>query len=170
MLNYVITTEKFSQNPVIAFRYWSSFPHDTAMGRCILYMCVISMMSVSMDDNSVKWSIMKWYFLHYNVLLCSKHKMEDWWNQVRERDPEHQSGLTLHDFRRTTDQIGCDMSRRFIAGNRGKWLTSGPLRCTISHYTTNFPQLRKISQFTAMSQIFLNMLKMLRRPAIPTDY
>ena len=30
------------------------------------------------------------------------------------------SGLTLHDFRRTTDQIGCDMSRRVIAGNRGK--------------------------------------------------
>ena len=31
-----------------------------------------------------------------------------------------QSGLTLHDFRRTTDQIGCDVSRRVIAGNRGK--------------------------------------------------
>ena len=30
------------------------------------------------------------------------------------------SGLTLHDFCRTTDQIGCDMSRRVIAGNRGK--------------------------------------------------
>ena len=30
------------------------------------------------------------------------------------------SGLTLHDFRRTTDQIGCDMSQRVIAGNRGK--------------------------------------------------
>ena len=30
------------------------------------------------------------------------------------------SGLTLHDFRRTTEQIGCDMSRRVIAGNRGK--------------------------------------------------
>ena len=30
------------------------------------------------------------------------------------------SGLTLHDFRRTTDQIGCDMSRQVIAGNRGK--------------------------------------------------
>ena len=30
------------------------------------------------------------------------------------------SGLTLHDFRRTTDQIGCNMSRRVIAGNRGK--------------------------------------------------
>ena len=29
------------------------------------------------------------------------------------------SGLTLHDFRRATDQIGCDMSRRVIAGNRG---------------------------------------------------
>ena len=28
--------------------------------------------------------------------------------------------LTLHDFRRTTDQIGCDMSRPVIAGNRGK--------------------------------------------------
>ena len=64
------------------------------------------------------------------------------------------SGLTLHDFRRKTDQIGCDMSRRVIAGNRGKWLTSGPLRCTISHYTADFPRLRIISQFTAMSQIF----------------
>ena len=31
-----------------------------------------------------------------------------------------ESGLTLHDFRRTTDQIGCDMSRRVITGNRGK--------------------------------------------------
>ena len=29
------------------------------------------------------------------------------------------SGLTLHDFRRTTDQIGYDMSRRVIEGNRG---------------------------------------------------
>ena len=64
------------------------------------------------------------------------------------------SGLTLHDFRRTTDQIKCDMSRRVIAGNRGKRLTSGPLRCTISHYTTDFPRLRIISQFTTMSQIF----------------
>ena len=62
--------------------------------------------------------------------------------------------LTLHDFRRTTDQIGCDISRRVIAGNRGKWLTSGPLRCTISHYTTDFPRLRITSQFTEMSQIF----------------
>ena len=50
--------------------------------------------------------------------------------------------------------IGCDMSRRVIAGNRGKCLTSGPLRCTISHYTTDFPQLRIILQFTVMSQIF----------------
>ena len=66
----------------------------------------------------------------------------------------HKCGLTQHDFRRTTDQIGCDMSRRVIAGNRGKWLTSGPLRFTISHYTTDFPRLRIISQFTAMSQIF----------------
>ena len=31
----------------------------------------------------------------------------------------YKSGLKLHDFRRTTDQIGRDMSRRVIAGNRG---------------------------------------------------
>ena len=33
---------------------------------------------------------------------------------------ECKSGLTLHDFRRTTEQIGYDMSRWVIAGNRGK--------------------------------------------------
>ena len=32
------------------------------------------------------------------------------------------SSLTLHDFRRTTDQIGRDMSRRVVVEDRGKWL------------------------------------------------
>ena len=33
---------------------------------------------------------------------------------------QHKSGLTLHDFHRTTDQIGCEMSRRVITSNHGK--------------------------------------------------
>ena len=34
--------------------------------------------------------------------------------------PADKSGLTLHDFRRTMDQIGCDMSRRVVVEDRGK--------------------------------------------------
>ena len=34
--------------------------------------------------------------------------------------PLYKSGLTLHNFRRTMDQIGCDMSRRVIVEDRGK--------------------------------------------------
>ena len=118
----------------------------------------------------------------HNWLLCSNQNAtmnyhDSWWRNNRApksrvlfcvtlRDSQYyclawysKSGLTLHDFRRTTDQIGCDMSRPVIAGNRGKWLTSGPLRCTISHYTTDFPRLRIISQLTAMSQIFCKCSK-----------
>ena len=40
--------------------------------------------------------------------------------QIEQLKVNHKSGLTLHYIRRTTDQIGCDMSRRVIAGNRGK--------------------------------------------------
>ena len=35
-------------------------------------------------------------------------------------NPNIKSGLTPHDFRRTTDQIGRDMSRRVIVEDRGK--------------------------------------------------
>ena len=107
-------------------------------------------------------------FLHLQW-ISTRHTLKQCCQNRNFHGLSSKSGLTLHDFRRTTDQIGCDMSRRVIAGNRGKWLTSGPLRWTISHYTTDFQRLRKISQFTAMSQKFLNMFKTLRRPAIPSN-
>ena len=34
------------------------------------------------------------------------------------------------------------MKRRVIAEDRGIWLKSGPLRSTLSHYTTNYSRLR----------------------------
>ena len=64
----------------------------------------------------------------------------------------------------TTDQIGCDMSRRVTADNRGKWQTSGPLRCTISHYTTDFPRLRIVG---GPSQVVVSSKSCSVRNAMP---
>ena len=95
------------------------FPHDTAMGRCILYMCVISMMSVSMDDNSVKWSIMKWYFytIMYYCVVNTKWRIDET-KFVKETRSRAASHYTISVVRRIRlDAICHDGSSQVIVAN-----------------------------------------------------
>ena len=57
-------------------------------------------------------------------------------------------------FCRATDQIAYDMKRRVIAEDRGICLKSGPLRSTLSHYTTNYSRLCFPGVIRNLSEIF----------------
>ena len=86
-------------------------------------------------------------------------------------DVKHnQPNITLHNFCRVIHQIGYEMKRRVIAEDHIIWLKSEPLWSNLSHCSINFLRLHIFLRLAVISQKFLNMFKMLERPALPYDY
>ena len=73
-------------------------------------------------SNHVQYSFIDFLTPHCKGLISSSLAQQLYLYNAKRVFDMVKSGLTLHDLCRTTDQIGCDMSRRVIVEDRGKWL------------------------------------------------